>query len=103
MNIWLTMFFAGLLTFGMRFSFIWLLGRYEVPPSLRRALHYVPPAVLAAIAVPELLLRDGHLSLALDNTRLLAGLAAILVAWVSKNSLLTILAGMLVLLLLQIY
>lgn len=102
MNIWLTMFLAGLLTFGMRFSFVWLLGRYEVPPMLRRALHFVPPAVLSAIALPELILRDGRMALTLDNTRLLAGLAAILVAWISKNSLLTILAGMLVLVLLQI-
>ena len=102
MNIWLIVFIAGLLTFGMRFSFVWLLGRYEVPPALRRALHFVPPAVLSAIALPELFLRDGHLALELDNTRLLAGLAAVLVALVSKNSLLTILAGMLMLIVLQI-
>ena len=69
---------------------------------LRRALHFVPPAVLSAIALPELILRDGRMDLTLDNIRLLAGLAAILVALVSKNSLLTILAGMLVLVLLQI-
>lgn len=102
MNIWLTMLCAGLLTFGMRFSLVWLLGRYEVPPGLRRALHFVPPAVLSAIALPELFIRDGQLALGLDNTRLLAGLAAVLVGLYSKNSLLTILSGMLVLVLLQI-
>jgi branched-subunit amino acid transport protein len=87
------MLLGGLVTFGMRFSFVWLLGRYEVPVTMRRALHYVPPAVLSAIVFPELFLSENHLDLSLGNTRLLAGLVAILVAAWTKNSLLTIVAG----------
>jgi len=68
---------------------------------MRRALHYVPPAVLSAIIFPQLFLSDGVLNLSLDNTRLLAGLAAIAVAWFSKNTLITIIAGMIALFLLQ--
>ena len=45
MSIWLVMLLGGLLTFGIRFSFIYLFGRFEVPETLRKALHYVPPAV----------------------------------------------------------
>jgi branched-subunit amino acid transport protein len=101
-NIWLAMIFGGLITFGMRFSFIYLFGRFEVPETMRRALHYVPPAVLSAIIFPEILIRDGSLDISLGNTRLLAGIVAVVVAWYSKNTLLTILAGMLALLLLQI-
>jgi len=103
MNIWLVMLFGGLLTFGMRFSLIYLFGRFEVPETMRKALHYVPPAVLSAIIFPELFLRDEVLSLSFENTRLLAGLVAVLVAWFSKNTLVTILAGMLALFLLQIF
>jgi branched-subunit amino acid transport protein len=103
MNIWLVMLFGGLITFGMRFSLIYLFGRFEVPETMRRALHYVPPAVLSAIIFPELFLRDGTLNLALDNTRLLAGLIAILVAWFSRNTLITIIAGMIALFLLQVF
>jgi branched-subunit amino acid transport protein len=103
MNIWLVMLLGGLITFGIRFSFIYLFGRFEVPPTLCKALHYVPPAVLSAIIFPELFLRDGALNLSLENTRLLAGLIAILVAWFSKNTLITILAGMLALFLLQFF
>lgn len=102
MNIWLVMLLGGLLTFGMRFSLIYLFGRLHVPETLRRALHYVPPAVLSALIIPELFLRDGHLDLALDNVRLVAGVVAVLVAWYSKNTLLTIVAGMLMLFLLQV-
>jgi branched-subunit amino acid transport protein len=86
----------------MRFSFIYLFGRFDIPETLRRALHYVPPAVLSAIVFPELLIQDGQLAPGPDNERLLAGLAAILVAWFTRNTLLTILAGLGALLLLQL-
>ncbi|MBK8783937.1 MAG: AzlD domain-containing protein [Anaerolineales bacterium] len=102
MNIWLVMLIGGLITFGMRFSLIYLFGRFEIPETMRRALHYVPPAVLSAIIVPELLFRNNVLDLSLDNTRLLAGVIAILAAWFSKNTLVTILVGMAALLILQL-
>ena len=101
MNIWLVMLIGGLITFGMRFSLIFLFGRFEVPQTMRKALHYVPPAVLSAIIFPKLLYPAGSLDLSLCNTRLLAGFVAILVAWYTKNTLLTILAGMIALLILQ--
>ncbi len=101
MNIWLVMLLGGLITFGMRFSLIYLFGRFQIPETMRRALHYVPPAVLSALIFPELFLREGALYLSFENTRLLAGLVAILVAWFSKNTLVTILAGVVALFLLQ--
>jgi len=101
-NIWLVMLIGGVITFGMRFSLIYLFGRFQVPETMRRALHYVPPAVLSAIVFPELFLNDGQLYISLNNFRLLAGLIAALVAWFSKNTLLTIIAGMVALFLLQI-
>ena len=101
MNIWLVMLTGGLITFGIRFSLIYLFGRFEIPETLRRALHYVPPAVLSALIFPELFIRNGTLALAMDNHRVWAGLLAVLVAWFSKNTLITILAGMIALLLLQ--
>lgn len=102
MNIWLVMLLGGLITFGMRFSLIYLFGTFQVPETMRRALHYVPPSVLSAIIFPELFFHEGTLDLSLENSRLLAGLVAILVAWFSRNTLITILAGMLVLFLLQL-
>lgn len=103
MNIWLVMLLGGLITFGIRFSLIYLFGRFEVPEMMRKALHYVPPAVLSAIIFPELFIRDNALNLSLDNYRMLAGLVAILVAWLSRNTLATILAGMFTLFLLQFF
>jgi len=100
-NIWLVMLFGGIITFLIRFSFIYLFGKLHVSERVRRALHYVPPAVLSALIFPELFLHEKQLHLALDNYRLLAGLFAILIAYLTKNTFATILAGMLALLLLQ--
>jgi branched-subunit amino acid transport protein len=101
MNIWLIFVLGGLLTFGMRYSFIYLLGRFELPETLRRALRFVPPAVLSAIVFPELFIRSGQIDFTLTNFRLLAGLVAVLVAWKTKNTVLTILAGIVALLILE--
>ena len=102
MNIWLVMLLGGLITFAMRFSLIYLFGRFEVPETIRKALHYVPSAVLSAIIFPELFLHDGSFNVSLENTRLPAGVIAILVAWFSRNTLITIIVGMAALFLLQL-
>lgn len=102
MNIWLVMLVGGLVTFGMRLSFIYLFGHINVPDILRRTLRFVPPAVLSAIILPQLFMPSGYLDFNLTNHRLQAGAFAILVAGLTKNTLLTILAGMVALLLLQL-
>jgi branched-subunit amino acid transport protein len=94
MNIWWVLLAAGVLTFLTRLSFIWLFDRVAMPNILRRALRFVPPAVLSVIIFQELLIHDGRLAMSLDNSRLLAGIVAILVAWRTRSPLLTIAVGM---------
>jgi branched-subunit amino acid transport protein len=100
-NIWLVMLLGGLITFAVRFSLIYLFGTLKVPETMQKALRYVPPAVLSAIIFPELFTHQGVFDASLDNTRLLAGLLAILVAWVTRNTLITIIVGMIALFVLQ--
>jgi len=101
MNIWLVMIIAGLLTFATRLSFILLLERVRVPDWFRRGLRFVPVAVLSAIILPALTNPNGSLFISWRNPQILAGVVAILVAWRTKNVILTILAGMAALLLFQ--
>jgi branched-subunit amino acid transport protein len=101
MNLWLIVIGMGLVTYGIRLTPIVLLGRIEIPLIVQRALRFVPPAVLTAIVVPELLYRNGQIDVSLSNVRLLAGLIAIGVAWRTKNALITIGAGMIALWVLQ--
>jgi branched-subunit amino acid transport protein len=85
----------GLVTYAIRLSLIVLMGRIRVPPIVERALRFVPPAVLSAIIVPELLRPAGMLNLSLGNPRLLAGMLAALVVWRTKNVFVAIAVGML--------
>jgi branched-subunit amino acid transport protein len=85
----------------MRLSFIVMWGKFQVPSWLQRALRFVPPAVLTAIIFPEMLLPSGQLDLSLANARVIAGALAALVAWRTRNIVLTILVGMGVLLVVQ--
>jgi branched-subunit amino acid transport protein len=94
---WTLIVGLALTSFVPRASFLLLFARWPVPALLQRALRYVPAAVFSAILVPELVLTAGSLHLALDNPRLLAGILAGAVAWRTRNTLLTILAGMLAL------
>ncbi len=101
MRLWLVFLAAGLLTYAMRLSFILLWGKIDVPMWLQRALRFVPPAVLTAIFFPELFMPGGTLDLTPGNARLIAGTLAALVAWRTRNIVLTILVGMGALLLIQ--
>ena len=98
-EIWLILAAAGLLTYLIRLSFIALLGKWSAPGWVNRALRFVPPAVLAAIILPELLIRENHFLPA--NPRLVAGVVAASIAWRTKNVILTIVVGMAVLILIQ--
>ncbi len=97
MNYWLIIIAMGVVTFGIRLLPIVLLGRIEIPLVVQRALRFVPPAVLSAIIAPELLMSGGQVDLSLGNARLIAGVLATIVAWRTKNVLLTIAVGMIAL------
>lgn len=59
MTMWIVVIAAGIATFAMRFSFVALFGRINVPPTLEEALRYVAPAVLAALTVPAVVAPGG--------------------------------------------
>jgi branched-subunit amino acid transport protein len=100
-NIWLTMLLGGLITFGLRFSLIYLFGRFEIPRVLRGALRFVPPAVFSAIVVPELFAHVTGAAVHLESDRLMAGTVAILIARLTRSTLWTIAVGMATLVLAQ--
>ncbi len=102
-SAWVIFFVLGGLTYLTRFAFIALWGRLRLPAWVQRALNFVPVAVLSAIILPELVRSDGHLNLALNNPRLLAGAVAALVAYRTRSILLTILVGMAVFWLLRLW
>lgn len=97
LNLWLTIIACGIVTFLIRFSFIAIHGRVTMPEWFTRALTFVPIAVLSAITLPEILIQDGGINFSPFNARLIAGIIAVIVAWRTKNVLVTIVVGMLIL------
>jgi branched-subunit amino acid transport protein len=97
MTLWLTIFGMAVVTYLARASFLLLSPGVETPPWLRRALRYVPAAVLTAIWAPELALQKEVLSLTLQNDRLLAGAVALAAAWRLRATFATIVSGLLAL------
>ncbi|GAC1391357.1 MAG: AzlD domain-containing protein [Ktedonobacteraceae bacterium] len=102
MTLWLTLISIGLLTYAIRLSFILFFSKMDIPTLLQRAFRFVPVAVLSAIIFPALFLPKGTLAFSFSNTRLLAGILAVIVAWRTKNVLVTLVIGMGALYLLQI-
>ncbi|MGE5639571.1 MAG: AzlD domain-containing protein [Clostridia bacterium] len=94
MTLALTIAGMALVTYLLRASFLLLPPSVETPPLLRRALRFVPAAILTAIWAPELLLQNGVLSLSPNNEKLLAGMVAIAVAWRWRMTSVTIAAGL---------
>jgi len=86
---------VGMAAFALAFrvSFFLLGERVALPSSVRRALDFVPPAVLAALVLPALV--DLRAEWTPESTaRIVAGLVAALVAWRTRSILYTLVAGM---------
>ncbi len=94
MNEFLLIAGMAAVTISTRIPVLMLLSRRKLPAGIARALNYVPPAVLAAIIVPIVLLPNGQLDLHLSNATLVASLFAVVIAWRTRNLLLTIVSGM---------
>ena len=92
--VWSMMIGSGIISFIIRFAPIALLARMEMPPALKRALIYVPPAVMTAIIAPALFFPGGAPTIVFDTPRLVAASLAALVAWRTRSVLWTVLVGM---------
>lgn len=94
-TIWGVILVIGIVTYGIRLSFIYLFGAVDgVPQWLEHALEYVPPAVLAALVVPSILTVDATLSESLVDERSIAALLAAGAAWRTEDVFVTIVVGM---------
>ncbi|MDE0803792.1 MAG: AzlD domain-containing protein [Acidimicrobiales bacterium] len=95
-DLWITILVAGVGTYLLRASFLAFADRLvDLPPLVERVLRQIPPAVLAALVVPQLVRPEG--SLDLWQPELLAGMLAAIVSWKTRNIAATLVTGMAVL------
>ncbi|GAB4474554.1 MAG: AzlD domain-containing protein [Anaerolineales bacterium] len=103
MKIWWILILGGAVTYLTRLAMILLFSRWQIPHWLSQALRLVPAAVFSAIIAQEVFYQNGEINLSFHNERILAALVASLIAWQTKNILLTLAVGMATLWVLQIY
>lgn len=88
----------GVLTLVMRASFLAPNARATLPVRMERVMRFIPPAVLMALVVPDLVAGPaGGVNLSLSNARLIAGLVAFLLAWRTRQVAPPLIGGMLTL------
>ena len=92
---WIVILVVGSLNYLSRLSFIAVFARVEIPPLVRRALRFVPAAMLSAIVVPAVVFTaPATLQLSYANPKLAAALAAAVIAWRTKSATATMTGGM---------
>ncbi|MBW4437274.1 MAG: AzlD domain-containing protein [Pleurocapsa minor GSE-CHR-MK-17-07R] len=103
MNEFLLVLGMAVVTFAVRYPVMVLVSRMPLPQPLFNALKYVPAAVLSAIIVPAVVMPDGAIDLSpASNAFFIAAVVCVIVAWRTKNLLLTIILGMAAMLLTRI-
>jgi branched-subunit amino acid transport protein len=92
LKLWAVILIVGALNFASRLSFIVFFARRGVPAPLARALRFVPAAMLAALVVPMVVAHDGAVTLA--DPRVPAALVATAIAFRTRSTIWTLVAGM---------
>ena len=92
--IWLIILGMASVVFVSRYIFLEPKLPLTLSKNTQRFLSYSAPAVLTAILAPIVLVRDNQLSLSLDNNYLIGAIVACLLAYFTRNTLLTALISM---------
>ncbi len=93
-TIALTIVGMAVVTFGPRLLPIWLLASKSLTPLVVTWLNYIPVAVLSALLLPSLVVRNERIDFGLGNVYFWAALPALLVAWKTRSFFGTVITGM---------
>lgn len=92
--VWVAVLLAGLGTYALRASFLFLFEQFgDVPDGVETGLEMVPAAVLSALVVPAVVAPDGAITV-IENGRIPAAVVAAVIAWYTESILATIVAGL---------
>ncbi len=73
-----------------------LLSNLELPPFLKKWLSYIPPAILSALTLSELVVRSNKLDFSLSNTFLMASIPTFIIAYYTKSLFITLTSGIII-------
>lgn len=87
--IWLTLLLMTLIVFTSRYLFLSPKLPLKLSAETQKMLNYSSPAVLTAIWGPIVFLHDGKADISAHNPYLISAVIAALIAWKTKNVLIT--------------
>jgi branched-subunit amino acid transport protein len=94
--IWLIIFGLGCVTIVTRSFFLFSDQAWQLPRWAQRGLQYAPLAALSAVVAPEVVMSHGQLIETWQDARWVAVIVGVIVYFMSRHVLLTIIAGMLI-------
>ncbi len=92
----LTLIGMAAVTYLPRLVPLLALSGKQLPAPIVAWLRHVPGAVLAAMLVPAILIKDGRLSIGLDNLFFWAAIPTFIAAVLSKNLFIPVIVGVMV-------
>ena len=92
---WLSIIIAGILTYLTRMTMIALVSREMLGDKIKAVLEYVPSAVFPAIIFPAIFINDFGSFVEINDPKIFGAIVAVIVGYISKNIIATILAGLL--------
>lgn len=92
--IWLTLGLMAFIIFVSRYLFLEPKLPIKLNEKTLQFLSYAAPAVLTAIAAPIVLVHEHTLHLSIQNNYLIGAIIACLLAYFTRNTLLTVLLSM---------
>lgn len=92
---WINIVFLAIGTLAIRGAFILFSSRLHISPRWREIFSYIPAAILPAFVAPAVFFHQGHSSLLLGKERFVVIILATAVAYWAKNTLMTVVTGLL--------
>tara|TARA_X000000950_G_scaffold154722_1_gene189817 strand:+ start:923 stop:1231 length:309 start_codon:yes stop_codon:yes gene_type:complete len=91
--IWILIIIAGIITFMMRYSLIALIKPENLNDTTKKVLSYVSSAVFPAMIFPAVFFNKAQ-TLQFSTFEVYAFICALIVGYISKNTILTIISGL---------
>ena len=93
---WISIIIAGLITYFTRFSMITFVNSKMMSKKVRLVLSYVPSTVFPAIIFPAVFYNDFGNLVEINDPKIFGTIVAIIIGFISRNVIATILAGLVV-------
>ena len=94
MTIWISIVIAGIINYLTRLGSILLIKPESLSESAKKILGYVPSAVFPAIIFPAVFFNETNTIVQINDPKIIGFFVAIVIGHISKNIILTIIAGL---------